>query len=174
MNNEKVESPALATALLGFVSREPSHGYDIYNRLTHTPELRRVWRVKQGRLYAMLGRLEEDGLLWATTETPTNRPPRKVFHLTEAGTVAFRAWLTEPVALPREMRLEFMLKLYFAMQAGRETAVRLVAQQRAVCAGWLETQAGEPDGSFLQAVVSYRRAHIQAIGQWLASLADQL
>ena len=123
-------------ALLGFVRQQPRHGYDIYRQLSQSPELRAVWRVKQSRLYALLARLEAAGLLGATAEPQDGRPPRKVFHLTEAGAAAFAAWLTRPVAQPRDIRLEFMLKLYFALQDGGETAARLVERARAVGPGW--------------------------------------
>ena len=73
-----------ALALLGFVRRQPRHGYDIYRQLSQAPELRAVWRVKQSRLYALLARLEGAGLLSATSEPADGRPPRKVFRLTEA------------------------------------------------------------------------------------------
>ena len=164
---------ALATgslALLGFVRQQPSHGYDIYRQLSQSPELRPVWRMKQSRLYALLARLEEAGLLRATAEAQDGRPPRKVFHLTAAGAAAFDAWLTEPVAQPRDIRLEFMLKLYFALQAGGETAARLVERQRAVCAGWLVDKGEAADAPFARAVASYRQAHVRAIGEWLDGL----
>jgi DNA-binding PadR family transcriptional regulator len=157
-------------ALLGFVRRKPRHGYDIYRQLTQSPELRPVWRVKQSRLYALLARLEELGLLSATAEPSDGRPPRKVFHLTEAGAAAFDAWLAQPVAQPREIRLAFMLKLYFARQEGQETAARLVERQRAVCAGWLVDKGSATDAPFTRAVTAYRRAHVRAIGEWLDGL----
>ena len=159
-----------ALALLGFVRQQPSHGYDIYRQLMQSPELRLIWRVKQSRLYALLARLEEAGLLSSTAEPSEGRPPRRVFHLTEAGAAAFDVWLAQPVAQPREIRLEFMLKLYFALQAGEATAARLVAGQRAVCAGWLADKEGAADAPFAQAVTGYRRAHVRAIGAWLDGL----
>lgn len=157
-------------ALLGFVREQPSHGYDIYRQLTASADLRLIWRVKQSRLYALLARLEEMGLLSATIEPQDGRPPRKVFHLTAAGAAAFADWLTQPVAQPRDIRLEFMLKLYFALQAGGETAARLVERQRAVCAGWLADKGEAADAPFARAVTVYRRAHVRAIGEWLDGL----
>ena len=157
-------------ALLGFVRQQPRHGYDIYRQLSQSPELRAVWRVKQSRLYALLARLEAAGLLGATAEPQDGRPPRKVFHLTEAGAAAFAAWLTRPVAQPRDIRLEFMLKLYFALQDGGETAARLVERQRAVCAGWSVDKGATAGAPFARAVTEYRRAHVRAIGAWLDGL----
>ena len=159
-----------ALALLGFVRRQPRHGYDIYRQLSQAPELRAVWRVKQSRLYALLARLEGAGLLSATSEPADGRPPRKVFRLTEAGAAVLAEWLAQPVAQPRDIRLEFMLKLYFALQEGGETAARLVERQRAGCAGWLVDKGEAADAPFARAVASYRQAHVRAIGEWLDGL----
>jgi len=165
------EPASLELALVGFVEDAPRHGYEIHQLLTDTPELRRIWRMKQSRLYAMLARLEAAGLLRSDVVTQAGRPPRKLLRPTEAGASAFGRWRTEPVAQPREMRLEFMLKLYFAVRAGPEAARQLVSAQEAVCAGWPEMRPDPADGPFLHAVVAYRRAHIAAIRGWLASLA---
>lgn len=169
MNTTSDPSLACLPALLGFVRREPSYGYEIYRRLGR-PELRAIWRLKQSRLYAMLARLEGAGYLRTTLEPQAGRPPRKVFHLTEAGAAAFQAWLEQPVANPRDMRLEFMLKLYFALEGGGGEGARLVARQRAVCAGWLREQRVVGDGPFARAVIAYRQAHIRAIADWLDEL----
>jgi DNA-binding PadR family transcriptional regulator len=161
-------------ALLGFVRFEPLHGYEIYRRLTATPELRLVWRVKQSRLYALLSRLEAEGLIQATLQPQDRRPSRKVYSLTPEGESAFRRWLSQPVGLPREMRLEFMLKLYFA-QEEPEAAALLIQRQQAVCARWLETQeSGDSSHLYARAVRRYRRGHIEAIRDWLAWLPDEL
>ncbi|CUS03054.2 Transcriptional regulator, PadR-like family [Candidatus Promineifilum breve] len=172
MNTSDLTTLSTELALLGFVHQQPTYGYDIYRRLTETPELRLIWRIKQSRLYALLARLEEAGLLHATLEPQDGRPPRKVYSLTAAGESAFSRWLVQPVQLPREMRLEFMLKLYFAQQEAG-AAARLVAGQQAVCARWLATQAGDEAASpYVRAVRRYRRGHIEAIRAWLATLVD--
>lgn len=170
VNNSPDFSPSCSLALLGFLRREPSYGYEIYQRLNRS-DLRDIWRLKQSRLYAMLARLEAAGLLWATAEPGDGRPPRKVFHLTEAGANAFRDWLEQPVGHPRDVRLEFMLKLYFAVEAGGETAAQLIARQQATGVIWLRERRAASGGAFSQAVAAYRQAHIEAIVNWLDGLA---
>jgi DNA-binding PadR family transcriptional regulator len=162
-----------AYALLGFVRHEPMHGYQIYRRLSDTPELKAVWRMKQSHLYALLSRMEEEGLLEAKREIQDARP-RKVYHLTTAGAQTFDRWLIEPVTIPREMRLDFMLKLYFALHEGQATAACLIKRQQGVCAEWLATQEEDERNAtaYLLAVRRYRRGHMGAIQQWLASLID--
>ena len=179
--NNQVMRPLLQSpltiehTLLGFVRLEPLHGYEIHRRLIETPELRLVWRMKQSRLYALLARLESEGLLRATHEPQDGRPPRKVFHLTPEGEDAFGRWLVEPVRLPREMRLEFMLKLYFAGEEGPEIVGRLIHGQQAECERWLVTWTGDETaaGTFGRAVRLYRRKHIEAIRDWLAALGSE-
>jgi DNA-binding PadR family transcriptional regulator len=178
--NIQVMSPLLQSplsveyALLGLVRHSPAHGYEIHHRLVETPELWLVWRMKQGRLYALLSRLEDEGLLAATLEPQDGRPPRKVYHLTAEGAEAFQRWLTRPVRLPREMRLEFMLKLYFGGEDGPETVARLIQRQQEACAQWLAAwgDEDEPARPFSRAVRRYRRGHIKAIQEWLASLRN--
>lgn len=173
MSSDVNKPASLDMALIGFVQDAPRHGYEIYQLLNGTPELRRIWRIKQSRLYAMLARLEDAGLLRSDVVMQEGRPPRKPLRTTEAGAIAFQRWRTQPVAQPREMRLEFMLKLYFALRAGPQTARQLANAQQALCAEWPDMRPDPADGPFLQAVVAYRHGHIDAIRSWLASLASE-
>lgn len=174
MSKQLQTSLATEIALLGFPRKQPLHGYEIYRRLNETPELRAVWRMKQSRLYALLARLEEEGLLQATHEPQDNRPPRKVFHLTPAGESIFDQWLIEPVRLPREMRLDFMLKLYFALDEGPSVVAELIRRQQVVCANWLAIQKKKDvtGSAYLAFVRRYRYGHIESIQNWLTSLAN--
>ena len=171
-----------AYVLLGLIRHEPLHGYEIHRRLAETPELRLVWHIKQSRLYALLSRLEDEGLAGVKVEPQEARPPRKVYHLTATGRHAYEQWLTQPVDLPRELRLDFMLKLYFAIEEGPETLSLLIQRQQEICAHWLATWGGgnastpgggdAPVSPFIHAVRCYRHSHIEAIQEWLTSLSD--
>lgn len=123
----------LEYALLGFIQSEPTHAYEIHQRLEQTEMLGLVWRLKQHQLYALLERLEGEGYVAATVEPQDNRPPRRMLHLTPSGAAAFRQWLTTPVAHGRDLRQEFMAKLYFARASSAGMVTTLIAQQRKVC-----------------------------------------
>lgn len=164
-------------ALLGFMRQRPMHGYEIHQLLADPAGLDGLWQMKLSRLYAILGRLEEQGYLRSHIEPQGERPPRKVFSLTAAGTETLLHWLETPVTQPRDLRLAFMLKLYFARRESPETAARLVAEQQRVCAGWLAGPlvAVAPEATpHQQAVGRYRRGQIEAIDAWLAWLAGSL
>lgn len=159
-------------ALLGFLRQRPMHGYEIYQTLAEPTELGMVWRLKQSQLYALLGRLEGEGYLVAEVEAQGSRPPRKVFHLTEAGREAFLTWVRTPVPHGRDLRLEFLAKLYFARQEGDTVARALVVAQRAECTTWLarqQAQDGSLDGSapYRWLVYEFRVGQLEAMLAWL-------
>jgi DNA-binding PadR family transcriptional regulator len=175
-----VSSPlTLEHALLGFVRQQPMHAYEIHQKLAQSAELGRVWHLKQSHLYALLGRLEEAGYLAATTEPQGARPPRKMLSLTPSGLAAFERWLITPVAHGRDFRLEFLAKLYFASESGRETVDKLVGAQRTVSQSWLaalHAQANAISGGrrYDWLVLQFRIQQTEAILSWLDTCAAAL
>ncbi len=97
-------------------------------------------------------------------------------HLTPAGESAFNQWLLEPVRLPREMRLDFMLKLYFALEEESPVVGELIRRQQEVCAEWLASQRDKDvtGSAYLTFVRRYRYGHIESIQNWLTALANEL
>lgn len=155
--------------VLGLLARESRHGYDLFQELGSREGLAMVWRLKQGHLYALLRRLEQEGYVVPTLESQEARPPRKVYALTDMGREAFRAWTVAPVPRGRQLRIEFLGKLYFALQESQEEAQRLVAAQRQACRSWDEAQPFEMPGpvTFSSLVGSFRASQVQASIAWL-------
>src|SRR5690349_4818284 len=159
-------------ALLGFLSERPMHGYEIHQHLAGLAGLGLVWQVKQSHLYAMLDKLAGDGYLAARQQAQEARPPRRIFRLTSAGRKAFREWLSRPVSHGREIRLEFMAKLFFARREGSQALENLIARQRVECAGWrskLLAQAAVSPGrdSFEWLVFQFRVRQVESMLDWL-------
>ena len=99
--------------LLGLVFKRPMYGYEIHQLLSQPEGLGLIWHLKQSQLYALLEKLEKDGLLEARLEYQETRPPRKFFTLTPQGKAAFQEWVQSPVEDARGVRQEFLAKLYF-------------------------------------------------------------
>jgi PadR family transcriptional regulator, regulatory protein AphA len=156
--------------LLGLLGDRPMHGYELHRELSRKTGLGLIWTVKQAQLYAILAKLEAEGLIAAELLAQTHRPARHVFHLTEAGGRAFRAWIGEPVAR-RSFRLDFPAKLYFARRAGAEELQRLVIEQRRLCALWLEEMSNRglacEEGELDSLVYRYRVGQLEATLRWL-------
>ena len=165
-------------ALLGFVAAGATHGYEIYQQLSAPTGLWQVWRMKQSQLYALLAKLEELDYLTTTLQPQEARPPRKIYTLTAKGETAFQHWLTTPVANGRQMRIEFLAKLYFAQRQGPTTVHQLLDQQSIACQQWLGTfpvqSAPPPDDYFSYAVQQFRRNQIESFLAWLATCRQAL
>ena len=166
-------------ALLGLLYRRPLHGYQLHQELTEAHDLGLVWRLKEAQLYRLLGRLEEEGYVEATSEAQGTRPPRKVLRLTPAGEAAFLAWVRSPVHRGRELRLEFLAKLYFARQLGGETVRDLVEAQRQELQEALDDLTRQADALrqtriYDWLVLEFRIGQLGAMLAWLATCETAL
>lgn len=163
---------SLEYMLLGFAAQGPVHGYDLHKKLSTQGGISSIWHIKQSQLYALLDKLESLGLLRAEAAPGTVYAPRKEYHLTDAGRQAFEEWLVSPVTHAREMRQEFLARLYFARQAGTDSAQRLIEAQYAECFTWRQSLLGQLDNNsgeeaFQRVVDEYRLNQIEAILLWL-------
>jgi len=177
---------AIEHALLGFLRKQPMHGYEIYQRLTDPFGLWLVWRIKQSQLYALLIRLESEGFIASTLHPQDSRPPRKIFHLTRAGHERFTTWVRTPVPHGRDLRQDFLGKFYFAQQEGPAVAAELLRRQRDACNSWLadmnaaqELADDEVPGlpiepSFELLVSRFRTGQIRAVIDWINAAEQSL
>ncbi len=123
-----MSSPA-EYALLGLLTAGPRHGYDLLRHFKPEEPLGRVCRLHLSNAYALLKKLERLGLVTSHAEPQDTRPPRVVYTLTPSGREAFDSWVEQPVRKTREIRLEFLVKLYFARQRDAAAARTLIEEQ---------------------------------------------
>lgn len=178
-------------ALLGLLALDDGagHGYDLARHFTEGQPLAEVIRLEPGMLYHHLKKLARAGWVAATLEPQGARPPRQVYRISEAGRAELRRWLGEPVTHTREIRLEFLVKLYFARRLDPARAARLVAEQRATLLereasleaqlARLPTHGGGQDqiadaATFTRLVLDLRLAQTRAAVAWLEQAADEV
>jgi PadR family transcriptional regulator AphA len=169
-------------ALLGLLALAggTAHGYDLARQFRRDQPLGEVIRLESAMLYKHLKKLARLGWLTITSEDQAPRPPRQICHLTSSGDAELRRWLAEPVARTREIRLEFLVKLYFAMHLAPELALRLVSEQQAVMRQLANSLAEQraalevpPDASpgddlfFQDLVLDLRLRQTHAAATWL-------
>jgi DNA-binding PadR family transcriptional regulator len=162
----------LRQAALGLLVSEPKHGYELYQEFVEA--FGPIWKAGRSKFYAALAALQEAGYLQSTTEPQGDRPPRKVYHITDTGRNAFTGWLYQPVTPIRAVRVEFIAKLRFFDLLGLPDAERLINDQLEVCRSVLgewerratETQAEHGD-PFLGMVYDFRRMQAQFVIEWL-------
>lgn len=78
----------LRPCLLLLIAEEPSHGYDLMEKL----EILGLGSTDPGGLYRALRAMERDGLVLSEWETSTSGPARRTYALTEEGLEWLHAW----------------------------------------------------------------------------------
>jgi PadR family transcriptional regulator AphA len=129
-----------AYAILGLLRERPMHGYEIAQHFKPEEDLGQVTPADMSTIYTFLKDLQEHGLIRGRRETVGARPPRTVFSPTEEAEPLFLDWVRRPVARIREVRSDFLLKLYFAQRLGPIVVKTLVTDQIATCQNYLERQ----------------------------------
>jgi PadR family transcriptional regulator, regulatory protein AphA len=161
-------------AILGLLSIEEGsgHGYDLARNFSDGQPLAAVLRLEPGMLYHHLKKMEKAGWVTSAVVPQPSRPPRHVYQITESGRQELDRWLKEPVTHTREIRLEFLVKLYFARLFDPVLAARLVSEQLGTLqhleTGLLE-QTGERD-PFVRQVYDLRLAQTRAAIDWIKRL----
>jgi len=161
-------------AALGFLMRGPFHGYDLHRQIEQ--ELGPVWRIGLSYLYNALKQLEKDGLVTSTTVPQENLPPRKIYAITSAGQRVLQAWLEQPVPAVRDIRVEFLAKLYFCT-LGMADPQALIAAQTAFLQerlAQIERAWAQAESDFYRLVLDLRRRQTQAALDWLQATAKIL
>ena len=158
--------------LLGFLYQGPNYGYDLYKQINKLESISLIWRINQSQLYALLDKLEKDGLLSSALLPGEAYPNRKEFRITPLGKQTFSTWVTTPVMHGRDIRQEFLAKLYFAQKADPQVFIGLIEGQKKTCSEWLsdlEKRYSETtdDHPYERMVFKYRITIIQAMIDWL-------
>jgi PadR family transcriptional regulator AphA len=153
-------------ALLGFLIETPLHAYALHQQMIQTP-LGQVWHIKQSALYAMISRLYDESYITVSADKDDARGKRYLT-ITTSGQQTFHAWCRTPVVHPRDIRIEFLAKLYFTMRCYPVDAMQLLEQQHQMCISWLhQIKAPTGDTQYERMVYAYRRGQIEAAIHWV-------
>lgn len=170
LNN--MENVDLEIALLGFLFNKARHGYELHKEISDSAGIGRVWRVKIGKMYSMLKKLESKGLIQATSEQDGNRPPKTTYFLTKQGKSIFNEWMIAPIKHGRDIRILFLLKLYLMGKDELLYKKELILKQKTECEKWKEqykinSQEKDQKNSFYWFVREYRSSQIDGFINWL-------
>ena len=167
-----------AYAILGLLREQPMHGYEIAQHFKPEADLGQVVPADMSTIYTFLKDLQEHGLISGKRETVGARPPRTVFSPTTEAEELFLDWVRRPVARIREVRLDFLLKLYFAQRLGAKEVKTLVEAQIAVGRSYLARQKTSArtlaHSSFEALVLESKLTAAESTLSWLKRIATQL
>lgn len=165
-------------AVLGLLYFEEGggHGYDLARHFADDQPLGDVLKLEPGMLYHHLKKLARTGWVTVDVEPQGTRPPRQVYTLTEDGKTELLRWLREPVKHTRDIRLDFLVKLYFARLLDPDLATDLIHGQldkSREMESSLETRlaaSDTPATDFARQVLDLRLLQTRAAITWLESL----
>jgi DNA-binding PadR family transcriptional regulator len=162
-------------AVLGLLALRPMHGYEMA-RFFDRDDLAEVCPLEQSLLYTYIRNVEERGFVAWTEERVGLRPPRKIYALTGPGRDRLDAWLHAPVERMRQVRLDFLLKLYFLHHLDPAAERTLLHAQIAVCGAYrdrLELRVHDESG-FERLVALSKSTAAEATANWLIRYESEL
>jgi len=165
---------AIEQAVLGFLIEGSAHGYELRRRLADG--LGALWRIASSQLYNVLARLEAGGMIRSRREQPKGRPARRVYTVTAKGKGAFWTWATSPVRHLRDVRVEFLAKIYFLRRLAPERIEPLILAETCALESLVERltsreRIGSDDPRFGELALSFRVNQLRGAIGWLRHLS---
>jgi len=119
---------ALEHALLVALREQPAAGLDLTRRFERS--IGYFWSATHQQVYRVLGRMERDGWVRATTVAQHGRPDKKVYEVTDLGRTALADWLAAPTAAS-PLRSELAVKMRGASYGGPDGRAAVLDSVRA-------------------------------------------
>jgi PadR family transcriptional regulator AphA len=116
-------------AVLGLLTWGEQSGYDLQKHAEQSVGY--FWTPAKSRIYAILPRLVEAGLVRRRDIAQSGRPNKQLYRLTRAGEEALRRWVAEEPLEPETSRNTLLVKLFFGELAEPEDMLRHIRQRRA-------------------------------------------
>jgi DNA-binding PadR family transcriptional regulator len=161
--------PLSEWVVLCLVCERPTHGYAVSALLASGSELGQIWHVPKAQVYRAMDRLEQFGYTIVIGEESSHHGPVKsLSEATTAGRRAAEAWLDRPVAHPREVRSELLIKLALLDRIGAD-ASDLLTRQHAQLAPVAAALSNRLDGTsgFQHTLALWRSESISATLRFL-------
>lgn len=118
---------ALRYVILSLVAAKPQSGYDIVKSFDHS--IGHIWQASHQQVYRELGKLAKDSWLEFEREAQTDKPDRKVYHITAEGRHHLNKWLVSPVETPA-YRSPILVRLLALPVVGPEPLIPAVRKAR--------------------------------------------
>ncbi len=108
---------SLEHAILGFLNYRPSSGYDL--KKIFDSSVRHFWPANQSQIYRTLAGLSDRRWVEMEIINQSDRPDRKVYHLTESGRQELVRWLSAAPPI-EESRSAPLVQVFFLGQLTNE------------------------------------------------------
>jgi PadR family transcriptional regulator AphA len=160
--------------VLCLVSEKPTHSFAVASLLAKDGSLGQVWHVPKAVVHRSAERLVQLGLITAAEKQPSNLgPARSQLAAASRGEQAASDWLRQPVAHPRDIRSELLVKLALLSRVNSDPRA-LLQKQRAQLAPIADAVAAETCAAtgFDRTLALWRHESISATLRFLDALMD--
>jgi len=151
--------------VLGIIMDGATHGYEICQS-----ELNHIWHIPISQTYVLLRRLEKGKMITFQLLREGHRPQKKVYTLTDEGREAFLSWVGKPAEKIRNIRTEFLSKLFLIRKLRLDMEITLITAQLKICKTRKKCIDGDTPagtGTFKDMISLYRHTMIDATIRWL-------
>lgn len=100
-------------AILGFLSWKPMTGYDLKKMFTELTFIH--WSANNNQIYRSLMELHKEGFVNKEVQHQENYPSRKIYTITEKGSLELKNWVMSNPELP-QFKNTFLIKLAWSDQ----------------------------------------------------------
>ena len=155
-------------ALLGILMTGPKYGYELYGYVS--AQMNQFWDLSMSQVYALLKRMENDGVVVSQEELQERRPAKKIFTLTPSGRERFLHWVCSPVEHVRDMRIEFTAKLFFMRELRLTQGLTFIDKQIDVLkekCQVIESSKHKISDAFQALLYSFKASQTTAALDWL-------
>ncbi len=166
---------SLKYGVLGLLTGEPLHGYEVKNRFEAM--LGGTWEVNIGQIYTTLQRLERDGLVRPVGERGDRG--KLLYELSSEGRKALDEWLDTPDLGPQQLHEDIYVKLLLATRIANGDLQQLLARQKRAYLqrlrdlNRLEERARRDGRLDLSRLVRGALLHTEADLKWIDELSSE-
>lgn len=159
--------------LLGLLRQQEMHGYRLNDFIENNLAL--CTDIKKPTAYYLLSQMEKDGWLQVEIEQEGQRPPRRVYHLTEEGEKAFQSLLRQALATYQPVNFLGDIALGFLQELPREEAISLLEAQKSMLEQRLQEVENVPTHpSYLSLLFEHQIRFLRFEREWLEQLISRL
>jgi Predicted transcriptional regulators len=176
---------SLAHAILGWLNVEPMTGYDLNQVIEISTQ--HFWSTSQSQIYRTLSKIESRGWVAKEVIMQADRPPRKVYHITEAGQSELESWIVT-FHKPLPPRIPWLIQVFFAGQVSDEAIVSVlekklanlrqrlqkISASRAISASQFDEDEDPRDVFYWMLTIDYGETNLQAQIDWIGRTLEKI
>lgn len=115
--------------VLALIDEAPRHGFSIARELKQGGPIGEAWTVARPLVYRAIDHLELIGLVAPSSTEPGEKGAfRTVYSTTKAGHAQVIWWLAQPIAHPRDVRTDLIVKFVLLARRGQDVVALAQAQ----------------------------------------------